>query len=279
MKTFFVTQDTNLKDFTDAVYPQGSFCFSALLRAKDIKINGVRTGRSVGLKAGDEVVYYTNAKQEAMPSHRLVYADENVYIADKFSGVSSEGLLCELASKGEFYAVHRLDRNTQGLLVFAKNASAKEELDLAFRLRKAEKSYIALCKNNFSKKSDTLKAYLKKDENAVLVRISDVKERGYDEIVTGYEVVREAGDIALVTVFLYTGKTHQIRAHLAHKGCPVLGDEKYGDRALNAKYGVRRQRLIAKKLIFHLDGSLSYLNGKVFESAFGFSEDLNGIFK
>ena len=75
-------------------------------------------------------------------------------------------------------------------------------------------------------------------------------------------------DIALVQITLHTGKTHQIRAHTAHIGCPVLGDEKYGDGALNKKYAVKRQCLVAKFLQFNLDGKLKYLNGKTFESRF-----------
>ena len=106
MKKFTVRNDTNLKDFTDSVYPQGSFCFAALLRAKDIKVNGVRAAKNVSLSAGDEVAYYTTLKQESMPSHKTVYEDGNVYIADKFSGVSFEGLLSELSGRGEIGRAH-----------------------------------------------------------------------------------------------------------------------------------------------------------------------------
>ena len=268
MKTFFVTEDTNLKDFTDSVYPQGSFCFSALLRGKDIKVNGVRTGKNIPLKQGDEVVYYTNAKQESKPSHNIVYEDENVYIADKYSGVSSEGLYSELCAKGEYYAVHRLDRNTQGLIIYAKTRAAESGLLQAFKERKIDKTYIALCKNEFKERRATLTAYLKKDDG--LVKIFATLESNAEKIVTEYSVEKELGDIALVKVILHTGKTHQIRAHMAHIGCPVLGDEKYGDRALNAKYSAKRQRLIAKYLAFNLDGQLSYLNEKAFESSFNF---------
>lgn len=270
MKTFFVTQDTTLKDFTDSVYPQGSFCFSALLKAKDIKINGVRTGRNMPVKRGDEVVYYTSAKQESKPSHIAVFEDENIYIADKYSGVSSEALFFELSQKGEIYAVHRLDRNTQGLIIYAKNRRAESELLSAFKERQIDKTYIALCKNNFKEKRATLSAYLQKDGDRGLVKIFPQPQRGAESIITEYVVEKEMGDIAVVKIKLHTGKTHQIRAHMAYIGCPVLGDEKYGDGAMNSKYGARRQRLIAKYLQFNLGGSLLYLNGKIFESNFGF---------
>ena len=107
MRTFSVTEDTTLKNFTDAVYPQGSFCLSALLKGRDVKINGVRVNKNTALKKGDTVVYYTDKKQEEMPSHTVVFEDGNVLIADKFSGVSSEALFCELKEKREVYAVHR----------------------------------------------------------------------------------------------------------------------------------------------------------------------------
>ena len=275
MKTFFVSEDTNLKDFTDSNFPQGSFCFFALLKKRDIKVNGVRVGKNVPVKRGDEVVYYTTPKQEDKPSHNKIYEDENVYIADKFSGVSSEGLFSELAASGEFYAVHRLDRNTQGLIIYAKNKTAEEELLAAFREKRIEKTYIALCKNSFRQKQATLSAYLKKDDKKSVVKVLSAPEKGAEKIITEYRVEEDSGDIALVKITLHTGKTHQIRAHMAFMGCPVLGDEKYGDEALNSKYGARRQRLIAKYLSFNLGGTLSYLNGKRFESGFDFDKPVS----
>ena len=184
MKKYIVTEETNLKDFTDAVYPQGAFCLAALLRGKDVKVNGVRVNKSVPLKSGDEVVYYTTPKQEQKPSHIVVYEDENIYLADKPSGVSSEGLFSELSSKGEFYAIHRLDRNTEGLIVYAKTKPAERELLSAFKARKITKTYIALCKNNFKKKSAVLNAYLLKDEKKNEVKIFSSARAGAVGITT-----------------------------------------------------------------------------------------------
>ncbi len=266
MKTFLVKENCTLKEFTDFNYPQGSFVLSRLLKNRDIKVNGARVSSDLKLFAGDEVCYYTTPAQEGELSHSVVFEDENVLICDKFSGVASEGLLSELNRSVEVFAVHRLDRNTSGLIVFAKNKRAEEELLRAFKERAIEKTYLALCKNCFRSDAAVLKAYLKKDADGAYVKVSD-RECG-ERIVTQYKVLEKRGDIALVEVALHTGKTHQIRAHMAHIGCPVLGDEKYGDSALNKKYGARRQRLVAKYLKFNLSGKLSYLNNTRFESNF-----------
>lgn len=268
MKKFTVHSNTDLKTFTDATYPQGSFAFAALLRARDIRVNGVRVSKNVPISAGDEVVYYTTPAQENKPSHSVIYADENILVCDKCSGVSTEALLYELSEEGEVYAVHRLDRNTEGLIVFAKNRQAEGELLAAFRERRVKKSYLALCKNNFKSPAATLTAYLKKDENRAEVSVCNEPHTGFSRIVTEYNVLESAGDLALVQIELHTGKTHQIRAHMAHIGCPLLGDEKYGDAALNNKYGARRQRLVSKYISFEFTGALSYLNGRVFQSNF-----------
>ncbi len=267
MKKFTVTQNSTLKEFTDATYPQGSFAFNALLKKGDIRVNGVKQRANCKVSAGDEVVYYTTPAQEDKPSHSVVYEDENVLVADKHSGVSSEALFCELKEKG-CLPVHRLDRNTCGLIILAKTEEAQAELLAAFKERAVEKIYLCFAKNAFKRKAAVLTAYASKNAESGRVRVYDAPADGSVKMVTEYEVLKERGNIALVKVTLHTGKTHQIRAHLAHIGCPVLGDEKYGDFALNKKYGLTRQVLISHKLGFNLGGSLSYLNGKIFTSGF-----------
>ncbi len=268
MKEFVADEATDLKTFTDGHFPQGSFAFAALLRAKDIKVNGVRVNKNVRLKAGDRVVYYTTPAQEQKASHRVIYADRSVVVCDKFSGVSTEGLLAELQGGGETFAVHRLDRNTEGVIVFARTRAAEEELLRAFREHAVQKTYLALCKDSFKGDAAVLTAYLKKDEARARVEISDRPCDGYVKIVTQYKVLERSGELALAQIELHTGKTHQIRAHMAHIGCPILGDEKYGDGDLNKKYGARRQRLVSKCVSFELHGKLAYLSGRIFESAF-----------
>lgn len=266
MKKFTVLTKTSLKEFTDATYPQGSFYLATLLRGGDVRVNGEKKRADCPLNAGDEVVYYTTAKQEEKPSHLVVYEDENVLVADKYSGVSSEALFCELGEK--YLPVHRLDRNTSGLIVLAKTKSAETALTEAFKLRQVDKIYLCLAKSAFKEKNATLTAYLSKDEKNGLVRVTSSPTAQSVKIITEYEVLKSYGDESLVKVTLHTGKTHQIRAHLAFIGCPVLGDGKYGDGALNKKYGVKRQLLVAKYLHFRLSGELSYLNEVVLESSF-----------
>lgn len=267
MKTFSVTQNSTLKAFTDATYPQGSFAFNALLKKGDIRVNGVRQKADCPVKEGDEVTYYTTAAQEQKPSHYTVYEDDNLIVADKLSGVSSEGLFTELKETAP-YPVHRLDRNTCGLIVIAKSDKVQEKLISAFKEREVEKVYLCLAKNAFKKPKAQLTAYLSKDEKSSLVRIYAAPNAKTVPIKTDYEVVKAYGDYALVKVVLHTGKTHQIRAHLSFIGCPVLGDTKYGDFALNKKYSATRQILVAKYLKFDLVGDLAYLNSVRLESRF-----------
>lgn len=267
MKKFTVTQNQTLKAFTDSVYPQGSFAFTALLKKGDIRVNGVKQRADCPVFTGDEVVYYTTSAQEQKSSHLTVYEDENILVADKLSGVSSEGLFFELKEKAP-YPVHRLDRNTSGLIVIAKKASVQEKLVQAFKERDVEKTYLCLAKNAFKKDRAQLISYLSKDEKSSQVRIYPTQGSGRVQILTDYEVVKTYGDYALVKVILHTGKTHQIRAHLSFIGCPVLGDTKYGDFALNKKYSATRQILVAKYLKFNLSGELAYLNEIRLESSF-----------
>ncbi|MDE7379430.1 MAG: RluA family pseudouridine synthase [Clostridia bacterium] len=268
MKKFTASQNTTLKQFTDQTYAQGSFVFNALLKKGDIKVNGQRKRADCPVCAGDEIVYYTTPAQEEKPSHSVIYEDENLVVADKLQGVSSEALFCELAERGAGFPVHRLDRNTCGVIVVAKTEQAQTELIAAFRERLAEKIYLCFAKNAFKSKSGVLTAYMEKNAEQSTVHVYSTPSDGRVEIKTEYSVESEHGDYALVKVILHTGKTHQIRAHLAHIGCPVLGDGKYGDGALNKKYNVTRQILVAKSLRLLPFGKLAYLSQKTFTSSF-----------
>lgn len=263
-------QKQTLKEFTDNTCAQASFVWTYLLKNKEIKVNGKKTGENVLLSEGDRVQYYLTKKQEEKPAFYVVYEDENLLIVDKESGVNSEAVFAELGRKeGGMYAfIHRLDRNTRGLLTFGKTEKAEKELLLAFKEKRVEKKYHALCFGCFEKKKAVLTAYLEKDERNSLVKIYDKAKTGAETIITEYETLEENDGVSKVEVTLHTGKTHQIRAHLAHIGCPIVGDMKYGNKLKNREHLAARQSLVAKKLSFRFEGELSYLNGKTFLSRF-----------
>ena len=269
MKIFTVDRDDNLKEFTDRTYPQGSFVLSRLLKQKDVRINGNKVSSDVPVKKGDEIAYYTTKAQEEREFFSVVYEDDNVLAVDKQDGVSSEGLFSHLQrEKDEIYFIHRLDRNTKGLIVFAKNKESEKCLLSAFRENKVEKIYHALVCGVPKSGKVSMTAYLKKDEKKSLVKVFSSPVGGAVKITTDYKLLKSFSDVSLVEVTLHSGKTHQIRAHMAFAGYPVLGDEKYGNSAMNAKYKLRRQVLVAKKLRILCGGKLDYLKDRQFVSAF-----------
>ena len=260
-----------LKEFTENNYAQASFFWSQLIKDKEIKVNGKKVGGDILLSVGDEVCYYLTKKQEEKPAYYAVYEDENFFIADKESGVNAEAVFADISRKtgGRYAFIHRLDRNTRGLIAFARCGEAEKELLSAFKEKRVEKAYNALCFGSFEKPVATLTAFLKKDGERALVKIFDKPIAGGEKIVTEYAVKEKRTDgTTLVEVILHTGKTHQIRAHLAHIGCPIVGDMKYGDTDKNREKKTARQCLVAKKLRFSLSGAFSYMNGKIFESRF-----------
>ena len=257
-----------LKEFTENNYAQGAFFWTYLLKNKEIKVNGKRVSADITLEQGDEVCYFLAKKQEDKPAFHLVYEDENFLIIDKESGVNSEAVFAALSRERECYFIHRLDRNTQGLMAFALNVKTEQALLRAFQERKVEKIYHALCVGSFPVKEATLTAYLQKDAEKSMVRVYDAPRKGAEQIITQYKVLERLGDFTKVEVVLHTGKTHQIRAHLSHIGCPIVGDMKYGNSAVNRAHKVARQCLIAKILRFDMDGEWAYLRDKEWQSRF-----------
>ncbi len=268
MLELIVEKAQSLREFTDNAHAQASFYFNVLLKNRDIKVNGKRVDKDVPVIAGDVVTYYLTKKQEEKPAFYEVYADENILVVDKEDGVNSEAVYAALKRQGEIYFIHRLDRNTKGLLIFAKTQEAEEALLAAFHDRKVEKKYHVLCLGSPSREREILTAYLKKDGGRSLVKIYGAPVSGAEKIITEYQILERRGETTLLEVTLHTGKTHQIRAHLAYVGCPIVGDMKYGITAKNKALACARQQLVAKRLAFSMEGSLAYLNEKEFISQF-----------
>lgn len=270
VEKFKVQQDNKISKIIDQCFPILSYNkIQRLFREKNIKIDGVRIGKDCIVKKGSIIELFVNETDVNVIN---CYEDDNIIVVQKPRNIEvvSDGIcLQSLVSKIlriKCYAVHRLDRNTEGLVIFAKNVESKTELDSAFKNRTIDKFYLALVYGLFEKKKSELVAYLKKDSNKSLVQIKDKKQVGYDRIQTNYEVIDEIGDLSLVDIKLITGKTHQIRAHMAYVNHFVIGDEKYGDSKINKMYKKRYQCLCAYKIIFHFEGGkLFYLNNKVIE--------------
>lgn len=250
---------------------------AAFLR-RDVKLDGRRVAREEKARAGQELRIYLPEDDPEQELLRVVYEDGDVLLVNKPAGISVEpdgkgGLtLTELCARhvreadpdaAAPEACHRLDNQTSGLCLFARNAAAGEILREVFRRRSMEKYYECLVRGIPKPAAAECGAWLVKDAKAGRVRISDRPAPEGKEIRTGYETL-EAGPVSRLRVHLITGRTHQIRAHLAALGHPILGDDVYGDRKWNREKRVRNLRLCAVSLRLDTGGRLPALDGREF---------------
>ena len=247
------------------------------LRQKDIKINGTRTNKDCTIYVGNEILVYI-ADSILCPSINLdiVFEDENILIINKPSNIEVTGNdslttnVHNQYSNSDFLPMpcHRLDRNTTGLVLFAKNEDSLNILLDKFKNHEIRKKYLALVYGIPKVKKARLEAYLFKDNKKSVVYISDNFKTGYSKIITSYSVIKEYdNNSSLLEIEIETGKTHQIRAHLAHIGYPIIGDGKYGINSVNKDFGFKFQQLTAYELTFNFRTDakcLNYLNGKTF---------------
>ena len=273
------------------------------LRLKRIKLNGKRCEISTKLSEGDTVQMYINdeffPEESGKPDFLLspavldiVYEDENILLVNKKVGLvvheddegSSDTLIGRIlhylynkkeydpAKESSFVPAlcNRIDRNTSGIVICAKNAESLRILNQKIKDRELSKHYLCVTVGIPEKKEAELKAYLIKDETSNQVKIYPDMREGAKTVITNYSIIKENREkqLALLDVDLITGRTHQIRAHLAYEGYPLLGDGKYGINRINRQYNIKTQALCAYKLTFSFTtdaGCIAYLDGKSFE--------------
>ena len=291
------------------------------IRIKRIKLNGKGAKRDVRLAEGDTLQLYINDEffekpreensylKVGTPRLDIVYEDGNILIADKKPGVlcHSAGvwdyntlianIQAYMAQKGEWKPkeensfapalCNRIDRNTGGIVIAAKNAEALRILNGKIKDREIEKYYLCAVQGRPKPPRGRLENYLFKDAGKNQVYVKNRPEPGAKTAVTEYRLITSKGELSLVECRLLTGRTHQIRAQMSHAGWPLLGDGKYGSERFNRGYGEKGQALYSYKLKFDFPtdaGILEYLRGKIFtvnsvdfaEKYFGISE-LNDI--
>lgn len=245
----------------------GYYAVVKVIKSKSVKINGVRVGTDMNVKQGDVVYVYLADREKN--SVEVVYRDENILVVNKSAGIEVVGQdslterINNILTDCTAVPVHRLDRNTMGLVVFALNKTAENDLLASFKERDIDKTYQCVVVGTPKITNAKLKAFLFKDAKKSLVYISDKPKQGSLPIETHYNLVKSYGDLSLLEVKLVTGRTHQIRAHLASIKLPILGDGKYGINKINRQYRVKTQLLCCTKITFHFkSGALKYLDGK-----------------
>lgn len=285
------------------------------IRIKRIKLNGKGAKRDTRLCEGDVLQLYINDEffekpreensylKVGTPRLDIVYEDENILLADKKPGVlcHSAGvwdyntlianIQAYMAQKGEWKPkeensfapalCNRIDRNTGGIVIAAKNAEALRILNDKIHDREIEKYYLCAVQGKPKPPRGRLENYLFKDAAKNQVYVKTKPEPGAKTAVTEYRLIASKGELSLVECRLLTGRTHQIRAQMSHAGWPLLGDGKYGSERFNRGYGEKGQALYSYRLEFAFPtdaGILNYLRGRNFSvKSVDFAEKYFGI--
>ena len=270
------------------------------IRLKRIKVDGKRAEINTRLALGSVVEMYINdeffepksPKYDFMSASKIldiVYEDENILLADKKQGLLvhpdeneyNDTLIARiqryLYEKGEYdpeaensfrpALANRIDRNTGGIVIAAKNAEALRILCDKIKTRELDKLYLCVVHGTPKKREDILEGFLEKNEDKNQVFIKNKKTDDTKTIRTKYSVMASKNNLSLLKIELLTGRTHQIRAHMASIGHPLLGDGKYGVNQKDKALGFKYQALYSYKLKFNFTtdgGILEYLNGKTF---------------
>lgn len=249
-----------------------------LFRKGDVRVNGKKVFKDTVVTDGDVIrVYYKEQERDFTPFF------DNEYIACFFKpariACTGENSLEEaVKAKYGYIICHRLDTNTEGIVIFAKTEEVFAEMKKVFKTRSVEKHYLTAVAG-IVRGSGELKAYLIKNADESFVKIYDKRMPGSVEIVTRYDAIYTGRSGSVLDVELVTGRTHQIRAHLAHTGHPVIGDPKYCPEKTNRYFGKKYQLLRAYKVIFHIaDGALAALDGvKIEYDSYDYLENLKLI--
>lgn len=276
MKILIVDEKYNNKKLDKFIFDKfpglSSGLFYKTLRKKDFRVNDGRISENITLHTGDEIKVFINDELlESNISIPTIYEDDNILVVDKPTNIEvvGENSVTSILERKYSYIkpCHRLDRNTTGLVLFAKNEESLNIILDKFKNHQIEKHYRATVYGIPKVKKSKLEAFLFKDSKKSLVYISDEPKKGYQKIITSYEVIKEdkKENISVLDVKLETGRTHQIRAHLAYIGLPIIGDGKYGKNEINKKFNKKTQLLESYSLKFNFSSSsgiLSYLNEK-----------------
>lgn len=236
-----------------------------IIKNKDIKFDGKRLCEDDMVFAGQTVVVFAPEKPSARFS--VIFEDENVIVLDKGCDIEVQGKdSLESAIPGSI-AVHRLDRNTTGVMIMAKNEEAAEALKQAFKDKTVQKTYVCEVFGRPNFKGEVQKAYLVKDANRSEVKIYPNFVQKSVLIETKFKTVKVGEQTSLVTAELLTGRTHQIRAQLVYLGFPIIGDGKYGKNEINRKFKEKYQKLHCFSLkIKKINKKFEYLQNKEFIS-------------